>query len=288
LCRFAGRPGAEQSTAALAVVDAALEIAEQVEGVHDARELLGLWNTAHVWGHPTVPGVERPRLSEANTAVAGHLQNLVERLAPEHLRELGIALSVDHEMVALALELVEETTAGSREFQVSTMAEFEAESRLNEDRIGHAVDVLLLEASGDWPPLQRAALTLALVWDLADLIAYTAKLSALEVVPAALLWQAPGAGHMCASARVPVPGTDLLVWARVDPEPFDGRPLWSQASTIGLWRWSLDRQCDDGSKAYYTSGRAPTQAAARWEAQAATQKLLSDPHQARSPMTDDA
>jgi hypothetical protein len=60
LCRFAGRPGAEQSTAALAVVDAALDIAEQVEGVNDVRELLGLWNAAHVWGHPTVPGVERP------------------------------------------------------------------------------------------------------------------------------------------------------------------------------------------------------------------------------------
>ncbi|MGR3935315.1 hypothetical protein [Streptomyces sp. BRA346] len=33
------------------------------------------------------------------------------------------------------------------------------------ERIGRAVDVLLLEAPGDWPPLQRAALVLARVWD---------------------------------------------------------------------------------------------------------------------------
>ncbi|GGN46716.1 hypothetical protein [Streptomyces fuscichromogenes] len=287
LCRFAGRSGAEQNTTALAVVDAALAIAEQVEGVEDVWELLGLWDAAHVWGHPAVPDVELSRLSEANTAVAGRLQNLLERLAPEQLRELGIALSVDHDMVALALELVEETAAGRREFQASTMAEFEAENRQNEDRIGDAVDVLLLDAPGGWPPLQRAALTLALVWDLADLIAYAARLSAVDVLPAALLWQAPGADHMCASARVPVPGTELLVWAQIDPESFDGRPLWSQGATVGLWRWSLDWERADGSKVYYKGGRSPSQAAARWEAQWATQELLNDPHRAKSPMTGD-
>src|SRR5687767_4161385 len=94
-------------------------------------------------------------------------------------------------MVALALELVEEAAAGSREFRAQSMAEFEVENQLNEDRIGDAVDVLLLDAPGDWPSLQRAALTLALVWDVADLIAYAAEMSALDALPAPLLWQAP-------------------------------------------------------------------------------------------------
>ncbi|MFE5165042.1 hypothetical protein ACFRNT_42385 [Streptomyces sp. NPDC056697] len=113
------------------------------------------------------------------------------------------------------------------------MAEFEAENRLNEERVGDAVDVLLLEAPGDWPPLQRSALALALVWDVTDLIMYAAELSAVDALPAPLLWQAAGVDHVCASARVPVPGTDLLVWAKVDRRPFDGRPLWSQAATVG-------------------------------------------------------
>ncbi|MEU9331325.1 hypothetical protein AB0D91_47850 [Streptomyces canus] len=187
LCRFAGHVNAERSTATLAVVDAALAHAEELEGLVGVGELLELWQVAHLWGHPEVPHVERPPLSAANTAVAGHL---LEQLAPEQLRELGIALSVSGEMVAL--ELVEEAAAGRREFQARTMAEYEAEMRLNDDRVGDAVDVLLLEAPGDWPPLHRAALTLALVWDVAGLIAYAAELSTVDVLPAPLLWQPPG------------------------------------------------------------------------------------------------
>ncbi len=34
--------------------------------------------------------------------MAGHLQNLLEQLAPEQLREPGGALSVSHDMVAMA------------------------------------------------------------------------------------------------------------------------------------------------------------------------------------------
>jgi len=287
LCRFAGHVNAERSTAALAVIDAALDFTERLEAVDDVRELLELWKLAHLWGHPPVPYIERPPLGDANTAVAVHLQNLLEQLAPEQLRELGIALSVSHEMVAMALELVEEAAAGRREFQTGSMAEYEAENRLNDDRVGDAVDVLLLEAPGDWPPLQRAALTLALVWDVADLVAYAAELSMVDVLPAPLMWQAPGADHICASSRVPVPGTDLLVWTKVDPAPFDVHPLWSQAATVGLWRWSLDWQRADGTPVPYTGGRAPSTAAARWRAQWATQKLLTDPYRVKSPVTDE-
>jgi hypothetical protein len=287
LCRFAGRPGAEQNTATLAVVDAALDFTERLEGVDDVRELMELWKLAHVWGHPPAPHVEQPYLGAANTVVAGHLQQLLEQLAPEQLRELGISLSVDHDMAALALELVEEAATGGREFQARSMAEFEAENRLNDDRIGDAVDVLLLEDPGAWPPLQRAALTLALVWDVADLIACAAELSTVDELPAPLLWQASGVDHLCASARVPVPGTDLLVWAKVDRRPFDGRPLWSQAAAVELWGWSLDWQRADGSPVFYKAGSAPSTAAARWRAQWATQQLLADPYGAKSPVTDD-
>ncbi|MGW7620824.1 hypothetical protein ACWGLG_34305 [Streptomyces antimycoticus] len=287
LCRFAGRPGADQNTTTLAVLDAALDFVERLEGVDDVRALLDLWKVAHVWGHPPVPDVELPRLSKTSTVVAGHLQTLLEQLTPQELRELGIALSVDHDMVALALELVEEAAAGSREFEARTMAEFEAENRLNEERIGDAVDVLLLEAPGDWPPLQRSALALALVWDIADLIMYAAELSAVDALPAPVLWQASGADHICASVRVPVPETDLLVWAKIDRRPFDGRPLWSQATTLGLWGWSLRWQHTDGTPVHYKAGRAASMAAARWRAQRATQNLLTDPYRAKSPVTGD-
>ncbi|MGK5696434.1 hypothetical protein ACSNOJ_26690 [Streptomyces sp. URMC 128] len=287
LCRFAGHVNAERSTATLAVVDAALAYAEELEGLVDVRELLELRKLAHLWGHPEVPSFEQPPLSAVSTAVAGHVQSLLEQLAPEQLRELGVALSVSGEMVAMALELVEEAAAGRREFQARTMAEYEAERRLDDDRVGDAVDVLLLEAPGDWPPLQRAALTLALVWDVADLIAYAAELSTVDVLPAPLLWQAPGADHICASSRVPAPGTDLLVWTKIDPAPFDSRPLWSQAARLGLWRWSLDWQRADGTPVLYTGGRAPSPAAARWRAQWATQNLLTDPYRAKSPVTGD-
>lgn len=66
-----------------------------------------------------------------------------------------------------------------------------------------------------------------------------------------------------------------------------GARWWSQAATVGLWRWSLDWEREDGWKVYYKGGRSPSQAAARWEAQWATQALLDDPHRAKSPMTGD-
>lgn len=56
---------------------------------------------------------------------------------------------------------------------------------------------------------------------------------------------------MCASVRVPVPGTDQLVWAQIDPEPFEGRPLLSQAAAARLCRWSIDWERRDRSKLYY-------------------------------------
>jgi hypothetical protein len=286
LCRYAGRPGAGQDTTALTVIDEALDFAERVEGVDHVSELLGLWTVPHVWGHPTSDSVELPQLSAASAAVAGHLQDLLERLPPEQLRELGVALSVDHDMVALALELVEEAAAGGREFQARSMADFEVEEGLNEDRIGDAVDVLLLDAPGDWPRLQRAALVLALVWDVADLVACAAQLSVVDSLPAALLWQAPGVDHVCASARVPVPGLDLLVWAKVESVTFDGRPLWSQAQALGLWGWTVGWQRPDGSFVHYKGGRAPSTAAARWYAQWSTQELLTDPYRAKSVLGD--
>ncbi|WP_327359516.1 hypothetical protein [Streptomyces sp. NBC_01304] len=283
LCRFAGRSGAQQSPAALALVGSALDFAEQVEGVTDVSELEKLWRVAHFWGHPVREGVELPPLSAVGEAVAGHLQGLVEQLTPEELREAGMGLSVDHDMVALALELVEEA-ATEHEFQARTWHDVETEIRLNDDRIGDAVDLLLLDAPAEWPLPQQAALTLALVWDLADLITHAAKLS-VDTPPAVLLWQAPGTDHACSSVRVPVPGTDLLVWVQVDPLPFDGRPLWSQAESVGLWGWSLDWQRPDGSKVHYKGGRAPSPAAARWQAEQATRHLLDHPHQAKSPAT---
>lgn len=90
---------------------------------------------------------------------------------------------------------------------------------------------------------------------------------------------------MCASVRVPVPGTDQLVWAQIDPEPFEGRPLLSQAAAARLCRWSIDWERRDRSKLYYKGGRSPSIAAARWEAQWVIRRLLTDPYRAKSPTT---
>ncbi|MFG2472236.1 hypothetical protein ACGFXB_43295 [Streptomyces canus] len=48
LCRFAGHVNAERSTVTLAVVDAALAYAEELEGLVDVGELLELWQLAHL------------------------------------------------------------------------------------------------------------------------------------------------------------------------------------------------------------------------------------------------
>lgn len=287
LCRFTGHPGAGQSPALLGVLEEALSFAEELDGVDDVREFLNLRAAAHVWGHLPSEYVTLPELGEANTLVLGHAQSLLERLTPTELRTVAIALSVSHEMVALALELVEEAAAGIREFRAQSMADFQQELLLNDDRVGDAVDALFLEDPADWPPLQRQALVLALVWDVADLIACTAELSAAETRPAPLLWQAAGTEHLCASTRVLVPGTDLLVWSKIDIQEFEARPLFAQAAPLGLWGWSLDWQTKDGIPVYYKAGRAPSREAARWQAERATQDLLADPYRAKSPVTGD-
>lgn len=285
LCRFAGRPGADRDPVTLAVVEAALRF-EEPESLREVGELERLGLLAHVWGYPDVSGVERPRLGAAVTAVAEHLQRLVEGLTSEQLREVGIALSVVHGIVALALDVAEEEDHGGLDHP-RRLAELEAAILLDDDRLGDAADVLVLDPPGTWPPAQRAALVLALVWDLGDLVALAAELSSVNELPATLLWQASGAGHSCASTRVPVPGTDRLVWATVEERPFEGRPLWSQATPLRLWHWSLYWQREDGSRVHYKAGHAPSPEAARWRAAWAAQLLLADPHGAKSPTSAD-
>ncbi|WP_189828670.1 hypothetical protein [Streptomyces finlayi] len=285
LCRFAGRTGAVSSPASLAVVEEALGFAERLEGVDDVGEFMELWSASHIWGYTPNPYITRPKLSEANAAVLGHVQKLLEALAPEQLREVALGLSVDHDTVVVALELVEEAAAGDVTFRAQSMTDLQQEMLWNEARVGDEVDVLLLEAPSDWPPMPRAALVLALVWDVADLIGYAAELSTTETLPAPVLWQAAGAEHFCAG--VPVPGTDLPVWAKIDAQPYDGRPLFGQAAQGELWRWSLSWQLPDGTPVHYTGGHTPTADIARWRAQRAVQDLLADPYRAKSPTSED-
>ncbi|MCZ4125450.1 hypothetical protein [Streptomyces sp. H39-S7] len=288
LCRFVGHPDAADSLATLEVVQAVLDFAEQLPDVDDVGEFMGLWYLAHSWGHPVtdVPGlrIELPEVSLANTAVAGHLQGLLENLAPEQLRELGIALSISQDMVALVLELME-TTESPREFKVTSMHQMHVETALNDDRIGDHVDALLLDAPGEWPAPQRAALVLALVWDVADLVAQIAQLSVLKSLPTPLLWQHLGADHACTSTRVP--DTDLLAWARIEPEEVEGRPLWSQARQPERFHWSVGWTDSEGQRLWFKGGRTGSLAAARWNAERVAQALLANRHRVTSPQNGD-
>ncbi len=54
------------------------------------------------------------------------------------------------------------------------------------------------------------------------------------------MWQAAGTEHLCASVHVPVPGTDLPVWAKLKAKEFEERPLFVQVHHLGLWQWLLD------------------------------------------------
>lgn len=287
LCQYTGHLGAVHSPATLAVVEGALGFAENRDDVNDVREFEDLWSASALWGHLPSEHVTLPDLGEANTAVLELLQYLLERLAPEELREVAIGMSVEQHVVGLALELVEETAHGGPEFRAGSMAGFEEEMLLNDDRVGDAVDVLVWDAPGDWPSLQRGALVLALVWEIAALVGYAAELAAAPGRPAELLWQAAGTGHLCASVRVPVPGPGVLVWASIDRKEFEGRPLFSQAVHLGAWGWSLDWQTTDGTPVLYTGGRGPSRMAARWRAERAVQDLLADPYRAKSPVSDD-
>ncbi|WP_434598014.1 hypothetical protein [Streptomyces sp. A5-4] len=287
LCRHTGHLGAVHSPATLGVVEGALGFAEERDGVDDVRAFEDLWSAGTLWGQLPSPHVTLPDLGEANTAVLEHIQHLLERLPPEQLREVAIGMSVEQHVVGVALELVEETAGGGPEFRAGPVAGFELEVLLNEDRIGDAVDVLVWDAPGHWPSLQRGALVLALVWEIAALVGYAAELSSVQARPAGLLWQAAGTGHLCAGVRVPVPGPRVLVWASVDKKEFLGRPLFSQAVHLGAWGWSLDWQSTDGTPVLYKGGRGPSRTAARWRAEQAVQDLLADPYRARSPVSDD-
>jgi len=285
LCRFAGYPSAAQSETTLTLMDQALDFAEHLEGVEDIRELQRLTRAVDTWGYAPDPNVQRPQLGRAGEAVAGHLQHLLEQLDPEQLREVGVALSAGQDPVGVALGVVEEAAGAGPDFESASLADFEAEFWQNDARIRNAVDALVLEAPAAWPPMLRAALTLNLVWDVADLVACMAELSAVDTLPTLLLWQATGPDHLCASARVPVPGTDRLVWVTIEPWPLDGRPVWGQSASLEQWGWSLYWQHADGSRAHFKSGHGGSKHEARWRAEWATQTLLADPHRAKSPTT---
>ncbi|MFF9547999.1 hypothetical protein ACF1B4_30945 [Streptomyces albidoflavus] len=286
LCRYTGRVGALHSPAALAVVEGALAFAEERD-VDDVREFENLWSAIGVWGQFPSEYVTLPDLGEASNTVLAHIQQLLEQLAPQELREVAVGLSAEQHIVGMALEDVEEAASGGPEFRGGAMAEFAQRMLLNDDRIGDAVDVLVWEAPGDWPSLQRRALVLTLVWEIAALVGYAAELAAAEARPAELLWQAAGTGHLCAGVRVPVPGPAVLVWASIDEEEFEGRPLFAQTVQLGVWRWSLCWQTTDGTRVPYKAGRGPTRAAARWRAERAVQDLLADPYRAKSPVSDE-
>ena len=279
LCRFAGHPGAEGSAVTVAVVERAVELAELLAGVGEVGELMDAWSLGHVWGHPVYDNVTLPELAPPVTVLAGQLQQLVEELAPQELREVGAALGIDHLVVVVALEMVEEN-ANPSPMRVRSMAEAGLEERAEEDRIGDLVDVLLLEAPEHWPVPQCAAVALVLVWELAALVAQLAQLSVLPAAPTALLWQDPDGEHACASALVP--GTDVWVWARTETDPYEGQPLWYRAGVpvpVRL-RWSAGWTGRDGGRLWCQGGQAASVAAARWNCERVVQALLADPERA--------
>lgn len=124
-------------------------------------------------------------------------------------------------------------------------------------------------------------MVLAWVWEVAALVAQIAQLSVLPAVPTPLLWQSAGADHACSSARVP--GSEVLVWARTEPEPYVGRVLWAGARPPAWSAWSVGWTGGEGQRLWWKGGRAASVVAARWNAEVVVQALLADPHRAISP-----
>ncbi|WP_042370612.1 hypothetical protein [Streptacidiphilus neutrinimicus] len=280
LCRFAGHPAAADSPSTLALVASAVGFAEQLASVDRVAELTELWRLGYVWGRSAYDDVTYPELSAPTQAVARQLHVLLEQLTPEQLQEVGVALSVSHDMVSLALGFVEEA-AQPREFQAQSIEDFALEEQLAEERIEEEVGKLLLDAPADWSGPQRGAVVLALVWDVADLVAQIAQLSVLGALPTPLLWQHPGGEHACTSALVP--DTDLLVWARIEPEEYEGRPSWSQSRLQERLRWSVGWTGSEGQRLWFKGGRTGSVAAARWNAERVAQWLLVNRHRVTSP-----
>ncbi|SEM69125.1 hypothetical protein [Streptacidiphilus jiangxiensis] len=127
----------------------------------------------------------------------------------------------------------------------------------------------------------RGAVVLALVWDVADLVAQIAHLSVLDALPTPLLQQHPGGEHACTSARVP--DTDLLVWARIELEEYEGKPLWSQALPQERLRWSVGWTGREGQRLWFKGRRTGSIAAARWNAERVAQWLLANRYRVTSP-----
>ncbi|MGW4805822.1 hypothetical protein [Kitasatospora sp. NPDC004272] len=286
LCRFAGLPGATGSAVTVAVVERAVELAERLAGVAEVGELMELWSLGHVWGHPVYDNVTLPELPEPCMVLAGQLQELVEELEPQELREVGSALGIDHLVVVVALEMVEENNSSPLPLRVQSLAEAERDRQSEEDRVGDLADVLLLEAPEHWPAPQRAAVVLVLVWELAALVAQLAQLSVLPATPRrALLWQDPDGEHACTSALVP--GTDVWVWARTEVNWYESRPLWHRSGVPApvRLRWSSGWTGGDGGRLWCQGGHAASVAAARWNAEQVAQALLADPERAVAALT---
>jgi len=280
LCRFSGRPGGADSPVLLALLANAAAFAEQLASVGEVAELMELWEVGHLYGWPVYDNVTRPELSAPTLEVVGQLRTLLEQLTGEQLREIGIALAIPHEMVGMALEFVEEAAA-PRVFHGGTMDGFALEERLQEERIGGQVDVAVLEAPADWPQLLRAAVVLALVWEVADLVGQLAQLSVLEALPAALLWQGPRSDHGCTSALVP--DTDQLAWARFEPREYEGRPLWAAALVQERFQWSVGWTGSEGERLWFKGGTTASMDAACWNAECTMQWLLAHRYEVTSP-----
>ena len=284
LCWFSGSPGGADCPVLLAVLADAAGFAEQL-AVDDVAELMELWQVGSIYRWPVYDSVTMPELSAPVLEVVGRLQLLLERLTVEQLREVGVALAVPHDMVAMAWEFVEEA-ATPRVFRGGTVDGMALEERLQEERIGYQVDVAVLEAPQDWPQMLRDAVVLALVWEVAGLVAQLAQLSVLDALPVPLLWQGPHSDHECSSALVPE--TDRLAWTRIEQREYDGRALWALSVPQERFHWSVGWTGSEGDRLWFKSGTSASLAAARWNAEHTMQWLLEHRHEATSPQNGEA
>ncbi len=237
------------------------------------------WSLGHVWGHPVYDNVTLPELAPPVMVLAEQLQQLVEELAPQELREVGAALGIDHLVVVVALEMVEKNSNPSP-MRVRSMAEAGLEERSEEDRVGDLVDVLLLGAGA----LARAAARCGGAGAGAGVGGHRPGRADRPAVRAGRAARSPAVAERRCRSRLHHHSRSRYRGAGVGQ---DRAGAVRGAAAVALGRGAragavalVGRVDRPGRRPAVVPGRAASVAAARWNAARVVQALLADPERA--------
>ena len=289
LLAWAGCEEASEDWPTLVVLDAALLCAERhPEPPDDGSGLAQLGCLDNQWGvrDPDRWNM-RPGSIPIAIAVAECATEYLNTLPPGQLRLTAAMLGI--EILHLNFAIVGQVKIAFREDRPEDVPAWALTAvRQGEELDYGEMDAQALERQEpqDWSPLNRAALTAAVVWKTGELVALADELAdsaPRQTVP----WQTTIEGHVSGAATVPLlgkPGRDVTALAKISPRPSDTRLLWRQAPPTWVWEIGWDNY-ETAEFIRYKAGGAPSLMLAQWRAERALEHMLRKPKYVRCSMT---